>query len=75
MAADRGNINRESDLAQKRVETEQLRDEIAAGFNKLFEASIVSTLFAYSLEDLDKMCIRDRSYMIAIILSIILLIW
>ena len=54
VAADRGNINRESDLAQKRVETEQLRDEIAAGFNKLFEASIVSTLFAYSLEDLDR---------------------
>ncbi len=54
VAADRGNINRESDLTQKRLETEQLRDEIAAGFNKLFEASIVSTLFAYSLEDLNK---------------------
>ena len=54
VAADRGNINRESNLAQKRFEAEQLRDEIAAGFNKLYEASIVSTLFAYSLEDLDK---------------------
>ena len=54
VASDRGNINRESDLSQKRYETEQLRDEIAAGFNKLFEASIVSTLFAYSLEDLNK---------------------
>ena len=54
VAADKGNINRESDLAQKRLETEQLRDEIAAGFNKLYEASIVSTLYAYSLEDLDK---------------------
>ena len=54
VAADRGNINRESDLAQKRAETEQLRDEISAGFNKLYEASIVSTLFAYSLEDLDR---------------------
>ena len=30
-------------------------DEIAAGFNKLYEASVVSTLFAYSLEDLDKL--------------------
>ena len=55
VAADRGNINRESSLAQKRLEAEELRDEIAAGFNKLYEASIVSTLFAYSLEDLDKL--------------------
>ena len=54
VAADRGNINRQSTVGQKRYEAEQLRDEIAAGFNKLFEASIVSTLFAYSLEDLDK---------------------
>ena len=54
LAADKGNINRESTIAQKRAEAEQLRDEIAAGFNKLFEASIISTLFAYSLEDLDR---------------------
>ena len=54
VAADRGNINRESTLGQKRFEAEQLRDEIAAGYNKLFEASVVSTLFAYSLEDLDR---------------------
>ncbi len=54
IAADRGNINRESTLGQKRFEAEQLRDEIAAGYNKLFEASVVSTLFAYSLEDLDR---------------------
>ena len=54
VAADRGNINRESDLGQKRLEAEELRDEIAAGFNKLYEASIVSTLFAYSLEDLER---------------------
>ncbi len=53
VAADRGNINRESILAQKRFETESLRDEIASGFNKLFEASIVSTLFAYNLQTLD----------------------
>ena len=55
VAIDRGNINRESTLSQKRFEAEQLRDEIAAGFNKLYEASVVSTLFAYSLEDLDKL--------------------
>ncbi|MCI8392921.1 MAG: hypothetical protein HFJ24_02020 [Clostridia bacterium] len=54
VAQDRGNINRESVLSQKRVEAEQLRDEIAAGYNKLFEATVVSTLFAYSLEELDK---------------------
>ena len=55
VAADKGNINRESSLSQKRLEAEQLRDEIAAGYNKLFEASIISTLFTYNLEDMDKL--------------------
>ncbi len=55
VAADRGNINRESTLGQKRYEAEQLRDQIAAGFNKMYEASIISTLFAYSLEDLERL--------------------
>ena len=55
VAADRGNINRESTLTQKRFEAEQLRDEIAAGYNKLYEASVVATLFAYSLEDLERL--------------------
>ena len=54
MASDKGNINRESTLTQKRLEAEQLRDERAAGFNKLFEASIISTIFAYSMEDLER---------------------
>ena len=54
VAADKGNINRESTITQKRFEAEQLRDEIAAGFNKLYEATIVSTLFSYTLEDLDR---------------------
>ena len=54
VAADRGNINRESDLGQKRLEAEQLRDEIAAGYNKLYDASVIATLFAYNLEDLDR---------------------
>ena len=54
MAADKGKINRESIVAQKRLETEQLRDQIAAGFNKLYEASIVATLFTYSLTDLNR---------------------
>ena len=55
VAADRGNINRESTLTQKRLEAEQLRDEIAAGFNKMYEASVVSTLFTYNLEDLERL--------------------
>ncbi|CDD27387.1 putative uncharacterized protein [Clostridium sp. CAG:452] len=53
VAADRGNINRESILTQKRLEAEDLRDNIASGFNKLFEASVVATLFAYNLQSLD----------------------
>ena len=55
VAIDRGKINRESDLTQKRFEAEQLRDEIAAGYNKLFNASIVSTLFTYNIDELDKL--------------------
>ena len=54
LAASKGDINRESVLSQKKYETEQLRDEIAAGFNKMFEASIISTLFAYNMDDLEK---------------------
>ena len=54
VALEKGNINREAILSQKKYETEQLRDEIAAGFNKMFEASIIATMFAYQLEDLDK---------------------
>lgn len=54
VAADKGNINRESTIAQKRWEAERLRDEIAAGFNKLYEASIITTLFTYNMEDLDR---------------------
>lgn len=54
VAADRGNINRESMLAQKRAEAEELRDAIASGLDKLFEASIICTLFAYDLDELDR---------------------
>lgn len=54
IAAERGNINRERILAQKRMEAEELRDSIAGGFNKLYESSVICTLFAYNLEDLDK---------------------
>ena len=54
VAADRGNINRESVLSQKRYEAETLRDEIAAGFNKMYEASVIATIFATNLEELDR---------------------
>ncbi len=54
VALNRGDINRERILEQKRMEAEELRDQIAAGFNKVYEASIVCTLFAYSLEELDR---------------------
>ena len=55
VAQDRGDINRESVLAIKQAEAESLRDEIAAGYNKLFEATIIATLYSYSKQDLDKM--------------------
>jgi len=54
VAKDRGNINRESELAQKRIEAEELRDAIAAGMDKLYESSIICTLFAYDMEELDR---------------------
>ena len=55
VAQDRGDINRESVLAIKQAEAEALRDQIAAGYNKLFEATIIATLFSYSKAELDKM--------------------
>lgn len=55
VAQDRGDINRESVLATKQAEAEALRDQIAAGYNKLFDATIICTLFAYSKQELDKM--------------------
>ena len=55
VAHDRGDINRESVLSTKQAEAEALRDQIAAGYNKLFEATIICTLFAYNKAELDKM--------------------
>lgn len=54
VAAERGNINRESMLGQKRAEAEELRDAIASGLDKLFEASIICTIFSQSMEELDR---------------------
>ena len=55
VAQDRGDINRESVLSIKQAEAESLRDEIAAGYNRLFEATIITTLYSYTKSDLDKM--------------------
>ena len=54
VAQDRGDINREATLSTKQAEAEALRDEIAAGYNKLFEATIICTVFAYNKTELDK---------------------
>lgn len=54
VALDRGDINRERVIAQKRMEAEELRDSIAAGYNKLFDSSIIATIFAYSMDELDR---------------------
>ena len=54
VAHDRGDINRESVLTTKQAEAESLRDQIAAGYNKLFDATIICTLFAYTKDELDK---------------------
>ena len=55
VANNRGDINRVSILGTKQAEAEGLRDQIAAGYNKLFEATIICTLFAYNKLELDKM--------------------
>ena len=55
VAHDRGDINRESVLSTKQAEAEALRDQIAAGYNKLFDATILCTLFAYNKNELDKL--------------------
>ena len=54
VAQDRGDLNRERILSDKRAEAEALRDTIAAGLNRLFSTTVVATIFAYSIEELDK---------------------
>lgn len=55
VAEDRGDVNRARTLANRKAEREQLRDEIEAGWNSLFSSTIVATIFAFSLEELDKL--------------------
>lgn len=52
-AAHQENGNKEKVIIQKKLEAEALRDEVATGFNRLFEVSILSTLFANSQAELD----------------------
>ena len=54
VANNRGDINRLSVLGTKQAEAEELRDQIAAGYNKLFDATIICSLFEYSKLELDK---------------------
>ena len=53
VARNRGDINRERVLSIKKAEKEQLRDEIASGYNQVFTASIINTIFSPSKEELD----------------------
>ena len=53
-ASKKGDNNRYAELSGKYQEADKLRNEIAAGFNKLFELSVLCTIFADDLEELDK---------------------
>lgn len=70
VAQNRGDINRARTLENKKSEMEQLRDEIEAGYNSVFTASIVTTLFAYSLEELEKQTEKLSSDMGRTLLSV-----
>ena len=50
----KGDNNRYADLNLKHSEADRIRNEIASGFNKLYDVSVICTLYAYSLEELDK---------------------
>ena len=55
VAQKKGDTNRASVLQDKFAEAEQIRNEIAAGFNKLYDVSIFCTISAYDLNELDRM--------------------
>ena len=52
-AIKQGNSNKERILQQKKIEAESLRDEISTNFNKLFEVTILSSVFGNSPEGLN----------------------
>lgn len=55
VAQRKGDTNRASVLTDKFHEADQLRSEIAAGFNKLYDVSIFCTISSYDLNELDRM--------------------
>ncbi len=52
-ALKKGDRNKEHALQHQKLEAENLRDEIATQFNKLFEVSVLTTLFSNSHDHLD----------------------
>ncbi len=63
VAQSRGDINRARVLSIKKAEKEQLRDEIASGWNNVFTASIITTIFSDDLEKLDTLTELFKSEM------------
>ncbi len=55
VAQKKGDTNRASVLQDKFSEADQLRSEIAAGFNKLYDVSIFCTISSYDLNELDRL--------------------
>ncbi|MGE5474244.1 MAG: VirB4 family type IV secretion system protein [Ignavibacteriales bacterium] len=52
---DPDNPNQSVFITQKKLEAENLRDEISTKFNHLFEITVISSIFAKTAEDLDRM--------------------
>jgi len=50
----KGDNNRYSELNIKHDEASRIRNEIAAGFNKLYNVAVICTIYALSLDELDK---------------------
>jgi len=52
---DPDNPNKSIITVQKKIEAENLRDEISTKFNRLFEITVISSIFAKTPEELDRM--------------------
>ena len=70
VARNRGDINRERVLSIKKAEKEQLRDELASGYNQVFTASIINTIFSPSKEELDDLTEIFKSEMSKTLLTV-----
>lgn len=69
VARNRGDINRERVLSIKKAEKEQLRDEIASGYNQVFTGAILNTIFSASKEELDDLTEMFKSEMSKTLIS------